>query len=93
MVTLNQLPPYFIPMQSWLFLLFNGLNLFALQFAPATPNGLEPAPTRLTINRTEARHDNSPIVIHILWFTPSENLADDAQIQSQIDVLNEDFRH
>lgn len=32
-----------------------------------------------------------PIVIHILWFTPSENLTD-AQIQSQIDVLNEDFR-
>lgn len=32
-----------------------------------------------------------PVVVHVLWHDPSENISD-AQIQSQIDVLNEDFR-
>ncbi|MBD2768525.1 T9SS type A sorting domain-containing protein [Hymenobacter sp. BT664] len=32
-----------------------------------------------------------PVVVHVLYRTPSENVSD-AQIQSQIDVLNEDFR-
>lgn len=32
-----------------------------------------------------------PVVVHIVYRTASENLSD-AQIQSQIDVLNEDFR-
>jgi len=32
-----------------------------------------------------------PVVVHVVWNTASENLST-AQIQSQIDVLNEDFR-
>ncbi len=32
-----------------------------------------------------------PIVIHIVWKNPEENLSD-AQIQSQLEVLNRDFR-
>lgn len=31
-----------------------------------------------------------PVVVHIVWNTPEENISD-AQIQSQIDVMNEDF--
>jgi hypothetical protein len=31
-----------------------------------------------------------PVVVHVLWRTASENISD-AQVQSQIDVLNEDF--
>ncbi len=32
-----------------------------------------------------------PVVVHVLWNDPIENVSD-AQIQSQIDILNEDFR-
>lgn len=32
-----------------------------------------------------------PVVVHVLWHTAPENISN-AQIQSQIDVLNEDFR-
>ncbi|HFA48568.1 MAG TPA: T9SS type A sorting domain-containing protein [Bacteroidetes bacterium] len=32
-----------------------------------------------------------PVVVHVLWRLPDENISDE-QIQSQIDVLNEDFR-
>lgn len=32
-----------------------------------------------------------PVVLHIVWQTPAENIAPD-QIQSQLDVLAEDFR-
>ncbi|MCB9303709.1 MAG: T9SS type A sorting domain-containing protein [Lewinellaceae bacterium] len=32
-----------------------------------------------------------PVVVHVVWNTSTENLSD-AQIQTQIDVLNEDFR-
>src|SRR5688500_11836735 len=32
-----------------------------------------------------------PVVVHVVWKTSSENITD-AQILSQIDVLNEDFR-
>ena len=32
-----------------------------------------------------------PVVVHVLYSTTAENISD-AQIQSQIDVLNEDFR-
>ncbi len=32
-----------------------------------------------------------PVVVHVIWHDPSENLSD-AQIFSQLDVLNEDFR-
>ncbi|MDD2305117.1 MAG: M43 family zinc metalloprotease [Prolixibacteraceae bacterium] len=32
-----------------------------------------------------------PVVVHVLWNTSSQNISDD-QVQSQIEVLNEDFR-
>lgn len=32
-----------------------------------------------------------PVVFHIIWNTSTENISD-AQIQSQLDILNEDFR-
>lgn len=32
-----------------------------------------------------------PVVVHVIWHDPSENISD-AQIISQLDVLNEDFR-
>ncbi|MCB0663092.1 MAG: zinc metalloprotease, partial [Saprospiraceae bacterium] len=32
-----------------------------------------------------------PVVVHVIWNTTAENISD-AQVQSQIDVLNEDFR-
>ncbi len=32
-----------------------------------------------------------PVIVHVIWNTTSENISD-AQIESQIDVLNEDFR-
>jgi hypothetical protein len=32
-----------------------------------------------------------PVVVHVVWNTPSQNISL-AQIQSQLDVLNEDFR-
>lgn len=31
-----------------------------------------------------------PVVVHVLWNTPEQNISD-AQIQSQIDVLNQDY--
>ncbi|MEP7127689.1 MAG: M43 family zinc metalloprotease [Chitinophagales bacterium] len=34
--------------------------------------------------------DTIPVVVHVLWHTNGENI-DSAQVQSQIDVLNEDF--
>jgi hypothetical protein len=32
-----------------------------------------------------------PIVVHVVWNTPEQNISD-AQIRSQIDILNHDFR-
>jgi hypothetical protein len=32
-----------------------------------------------------------PVVVHVIWHDPSENISD-AQIFSQLDVMNEDFR-
>ena len=42
--------------------------------------GKPPAPSSITI----------PVVVHVLYNTPEQNISD-AQVQSQIDVLNEDF--
>ena len=46
---------------------------------PENP-GRPPAPSSITI----------PVVVHVLYNTPDQNISD-AQVQSQIDVLNEDF--
>ena len=41
--------------------------------------------------KTAATIVNIPVVVHVLYNTTSQNITD-AQIKSQIDVLNEDFR-
>lgn len=41
--------------------------------------------------KTAATVVNIPVVVHVLYNTTSQNITD-AQIKSQIDVLNEDFR-
>jgi hypothetical protein len=43
-----------------------------------------------TAQRTSAITVTIPVVVHVLYGTASENISD-AQIQSQIDVLNEDY--
>lgn len=43
-------------------------------------------------NRVEAREVlRIPVVVHVVWRLAAQNISD-AQIQSQIDVLNQDFR-
>jgi len=42
-------------------------------------------------NYTEKTIITIPVVVHVVWRTNTHNISD-AQIQSQIDVLNEDFR-
>lgn len=46
-------------------------------------------------NATASRHETAvikiPVVVHVLYHLPSEKISD-AQVQSQIDVLNECFR-
>lgn len=43
-------------------------------------------------NRTNPREIITlPVVVHVIWRTPSHNISD-AQIQSQIDILNQDYR-
>src|SRR6267142_941759 len=43
-----------------------------------------PPPRRTCLTRI-------PVVVHVVWNTAAQNIAD-AQVQSQIDVLNRDFR-
>ena len=42
-------------------------------------------------NHSEKTIITIPVVVHVVWKTNTQNISD-AQIQSQIDVLNEDFR-
>ena len=42
-------------------------------------------------NRSEKTIITIPVVVHVVWKTNNQNISD-AQIQSQIDVLNEDYR-
>ena len=44
-----------------------------------------------TLRRTTAGTLIIPVVVHVLYNTAAQNISD-AQVQSQIDVLNEDFR-
>ena len=56
---------------------------------------IEAHATRLMANpalqRTTAGTVIIPVVVHVLYNTAAQNISD-AQVQSQIDVLNEDFR-
>ncbi len=51
----------------------------ALRFAENPEAAQRPGVTRI------------PVVVHVVWNTPQQNISD-AQINSQIDVLNRDFR-
>ena len=51
----------------------------ALAFESGDRSALRPGVTRI------------PVVVHVVWNTPAQNISD-AQIASQIDVLNRDFR-
>ena len=42
-------------------------------------------------NHNEKTIITIPVVVHVVWKTNTQNISD-AQIQSQIDVLNEDYR-
>ena len=42
-------------------------------------------------NHSEKTIITIPVVVHVVWKTNNQNISD-AQIQSQIDVLNEDYR-
>ncbi len=42
-------------------------------------------------NHAEKNTITIPVVVHVVWNTTAENISD-AQIQSQIDILNADFR-
>src|SRR6478735_757319 len=44
-----------------------------------------------SLMKTSATVVNIPVVVHVLYNTTSQNISD-AQVKSQIDVLNEDFR-
>ena len=45
----------------------------------------------MQMNRVDGNIITIPVVVHVIYRTSAENISD-AQIQSQIDVLNEDFR-
>ncbi len=51
----------------------------AMAFQRGEPTTERPGTTRI------------PVVVHVVWNTPEQNISD-AQINSQIDVLNRDFR-
>ncbi len=53
---------------------------------PATLSELRTTDSQLSNNVVTI-----PVVVHVIWHDPSENISD-AQIFSQLDVLNEDFR-
>ncbi|MBF9142576.1 GEVED domain-containing protein [Hymenobacter properus] len=57
------------------------INQHALQYAASHAGAAQ---------RTSAISVTIPVVVHVLYSTASENISD-AQIQSQIDVLNEDY--
>src|SRR6266576_3639461 len=42
-------------------------------------------------NGKEATVITIPVIVHIVYYSPAENISD-AQVQSEIDVLNRDYR-
>ncbi len=47
--------------------------------------------SRISTGLTTRNIIKIPVVVHVIWKNPAENISD-TQIQSQIDVLNQDFR-
>ncbi|MBH8570016.1 T9SS type A sorting domain-containing protein [Microvirga sp. STS02] len=62
----------------------------AQRLAAINSQALQFAKSNQTTNATAAVTVTIPVVVHVLYSTASENISD-AQIQSQIDVLNEDY--
>ncbi|GAB2856891.1 hypothetical protein GCM10027044_15930 [Hymenobacter ruber] len=62
----------------------------AQRMAAINSQALQFAKTNQATNATAAVTVTIPVVVHVLYSTASENISD-AQIQSQIDVLNEDY--
>jgi hypothetical protein len=62
----------------------NAIEAFTQQHISTGQNNLT--------NRIEGNVIKIPVVVHILYHTPSEKISD-AQVQSQVDVLNRCFRH
>ena len=78
-------------MKSWLLLSFLALCLpaFAQQRCASRP-GPSAEPAFLPIPEKQSLI-TIPLAVHIIWRNPEENLSEE-QIQSQLGVLNEDFR-
>lgn len=78
-------------MKRWIFLMLTVLSYSlpaqyrcASRQAPASP-----PPSSAVAGRQNLI--TIPLVVHIVWHSPEENISD-AQVQSQVEVLNEDFR-
>lgn len=56
----------------------------------AENESLEKMSVQNSVLRTSNMVYTIPVVVHVVWRTASQNISD-AQVQSQIDVLNEDF--
>jgi hypothetical protein len=46
--------------------------------------------SKVRLTRRLVRENRNPVIVNVLYRTAAENISD-AQIQSQIDVLNDDF--
>ena len=62
----------------------------AQRMAAINSQAVQFAKNNLATNATAAVTLTVPVVVHVLYSTTAENISD-AQIQSQIDVLNEDY--
>ena len=62
----------------------------AQRMAAINNQAVQFAKTNQAANATTAITVTIPVVVHVLYSTTAENISD-AQIQSQIDVLNEDY--
>ncbi len=62
----------------------NAIEAFAKQHISTRENN--------SANRIEGNVIKIPVVVHVLYHTPSEKISD-AQVQSQVEVLNRCFRH
>lgn len=62
-------------------------STFHMRDTTETESPSDSPPLAITLRETLT----IPVAVHIVWRTPSENISD-AQVESQIEVLNRDFR-
>jgi PKD repeat protein len=60
------------------------------KFTQSVENTIQEGVKRIQLDKSSHTHKIIPVVVHVVHLGGSENISD-AQIQSQIDVLNEDF--